>query len=197
VDSLLAGLGAFALVFLSDWQRSSLAARPRARAVPASLILSCAALALLALALFLAVARGPRLNPHPAIRVAAGLLSLPPLCLLVISEFIEVGFATAEAGPPRLTESGTYALCRHPGFWWLFLFLLPLSVAAASLSLLAALPAWAAADLALVIAEDRLFFPRIFGPAYLDYRKRVPFLLPDRRSLSRCVATFRFREKGT
>jgi protein-S-isoprenylcysteine O-methyltransferase Ste14 len=189
---LVCGLASFLLISAADALRAFRPERGATR--PVSVILSCAALGFLGLALWIGAAEAPRLGIHPALRIAALVASAPPLVLLILSEFVEVSFAPMDVSAPRLVESGSYALCRHPGFWWLLLFLAPAAVAAASLSLLISLPAWAAADLALVAAEDRIFFPRIFGPAYLDYRRRTPFLVPNAESMRRAA---RGRPKGT
>jgi hypothetical protein len=62
--------------------------------------------------------------------------------------------------------------------------------ASGSRALLVALPVWTGANLALVALEDRLLFPRLFGDDYAKYSSTVPFLLPSRASIRRCLETF-------
>lgn len=45
-------------------------------------------------------------------------------------------------------------------------------------------------NLFYVVLQDRYTFPRIFSD-YESYQQKVPFLLPNRESLKRCVSTLR------
>jgi protein-S-isoprenylcysteine O-methyltransferase Ste14 len=45
-------------------------------------------------------------------------------------------------------------------------------------------------NLIYIILQDRWIFMEIF-PDYGEYKKTTPFLIPNSRSLRRCVQTFR------
>jgi len=185
---ILIGVFSFALVSISDILRAGTPGRgfgrsaARATAVAASLMALASPLALAAAIVVGILAEG-RIGATAPLRIACAALSIPFIVLLAVSEFVEVRFVGR--GAERVVDSGTYALCRHPGFWW-FTAAAPLVACAAdSADLLAAAPAWAAAEFLLVYAEDRWFFPAIFGPEYDAYKKRTPFLVPDRESARR------------
>lgn len=83
-----------------------------------------------------------------------------------------------------------YALCRHPGvLWfagvyfclWLALRTIPLLVAAIWFSFL---------NFCYIVLQDCYTFPKIFSD-YAAYQKRVPFLIPNGKSLKRCFETFK------
>ncbi len=85
-------------------------------------------------------------------------------------------------GNQTVYDKGPYALCRHPGLWcfvgaYIFLCLgtrLPWHTAALYIAL----------DLALVIAEDKLFFPKTIE-GYDTYKTTTPFLFPTVKSIKR------------
>ena len=75
----------------------------------------------------------------------------------------------------QVYDKGFYALCRHPGV----LFFAGLYV---SLHYAFELPwpdaaLYSTLNLLLAAAEDKWFFPRSIG-GYVEYKKRVPFLIP-------------------
>ena len=126
----------------------------------------------------------PRFDPGLPLRLLGCASGIIALWLLAKSVFLEP-WQARRRGKGSLTRDGTYALSRHPGVLWLFLLLSSLVLASGSLLLLEALPAWTIANLLAALAEDRLFFPKLFGSAYLEYAAEVPFLLPTRESLAR------------
>ena len=72
---------------------------------------------------------------------------------------------------------GSYGTCRHPGFWWLALYMLSLaSLRGFSPSVV---PAFLVIffNFLLIEVQDRYSFPRIFKD-YKAYREKVPFLIP-------------------
>lgn len=85
---------------------------------------------------------------------------------------------------------GMYALCRHPGVLWFALFYLALAGMigtgrAAFDGILLIL--W---NILYVILQDRVIFPKTFSD-YEEYQKTTPFLIPNRKSVKRCVEFFR------
>ncbi|MGH2542568.1 MAG: hypothetical protein ACRDIB_07220, partial [Ardenticatenaceae bacterium] len=96
--------------------------------------------------------------------MAGWLLAFLGGLLAVYSVFLEIPLTLARRRPssahapplsqPKLVQTGTYALCRHPGFWWLLLFLgggvlLANRVGMVQLALL-----WMALQLAVVAIQD-------------------------------------------
>lgn len=80
-------------------------------------------------------------------------------------------------------STGSYGLCRHPGFWWFSIAVVILGARnlAKSTMLIPTLITifiMIAADLLLILIQDCYTFPRILT-GYDEYRKAVPFLLPD------------------
>lgn len=135
-----------------------------------------------------AAACGPALFPASLqVTVPGTILTGASLYLLYRSLYAELPAGTYRAeghGPREVVRTGTYALCRHPGFLWYCGALAGLFLLSRSQWLLCAAPFWITADLGLAAAEDRLVFPRLLA-GYDRYRLDTPFLLPNRRSLSR------------
>ena len=183
VGEILAGAAAFLLVGLSDWAALRGHKALRSIAVAISAVLLCAAFVGLSVG-------GVRFVVPVSLRIAAGVLCLPFVGLLVLSVLIEPTWAAGHTPPfPPLYTRGTYALVRHPGVHWFFFVHSLLALAMASWSLAIAVPCWTGANLALSLVQDRVLFPRIFGPAYTGYRREAPFLIPTRRSLRACCST--------
>ncbi len=155
-------------------------------------VLWVAGAALLVAGALLTVRQPPRVALPIGLRACGWTLAGAFFLLLVYSLFVEVPFvsAYARAGRPgRLVRSGTYALCRHPGVLWLAGTLTGLFLATGSLWLLPALAVWTALDVLYVVLQERLFFPRLFGPAYARYQRDVPMLLPTLQSIRACAGT--------
>lgn len=135
---------------------------------------------------------GASLGLAPVLRIAGLVLCAAFGALLIYSLFIEIPFRRtyAGAGPPdSLVTTGTYGLCRHPGVLWFIGGLAGFAMATDSRLALAAVPIWGGLDIAYAFLQDRYYFPKIFGTAYRHYQRRVPFLVPTRQSLVRCVRT--------
>lgn len=184
---ILIGMGALLLLLVSDWAdcEGRFGARLLAAALSLALLLS-SAVAL--------IARPERLTLSLWVRLPAALAAAVFLFLLVSSLFLEIQLAEGPGGERPLYTRGTYALVRHPGVLWLALLQVTFALAIRSGPLLIASPFWTAANVALVAAEDRIFFPRLFGDAYLRYRKNVPFLLPTISSMKNCIKTYSIKK---
>jgi protein-S-isoprenylcysteine O-methyltransferase Ste14 len=109
--------------------------------------------------------------------------------LLIYSLFIEIPLRSTYidgGADARLVTTGTYALSRHPGVLWFAGLVMSMLLINPSKTTLLAGVAWLSADILLVLVEDIYFFPRMF-PTYSTYQSSTPFLLPNRRSLRRCL----------
>lgn len=181
---VLAGCAGFFLMALSELAE----ARGR-RAVRAALAIG--AFLAFAPAFVLLAATGPRLAIHGVARLGALVLAVPLAWLLFRALVLDLRPARPSPGsavpvapePARgfrpVSERGLYARCRHPGVPALCGFQACLALATSSSGLLVALAPWTACNLALAALEDRLLFPAVFGDAYREYRRRVPFLIPN------------------
>lgn len=105
---------------------------------------------------------------------------------LIYCLFFAVPFGESYTGQPSqartVCDRGVYGLCRHPGvlcFGAMYLF--------AGLATLPTPLLWkglwfSLLNLLYVWFQDRITFPRIFTD-YPAYRKRVPFLIPNKQSI--------------
>lgn len=126
-----------------------------------------------------------------ALRVAAGLLWAAAGFLLVYSLFLELPFTKTYGGAKyssELVDTGTYALCRHPGVLWFGLMFFFFFFATGAVLLIPAGIIWTIIDIVHVYIEDRLFFPRMFS-TYKQYAESTPMLIPNRKSIRRCIST--------
>ena len=156
-------------------------------------ILHGAAVISLGLSLWLAVLQGVPMNWPDWTRGLGWLLTASGALLLIYSVYIEIPLAqrrSAAIHPPaaestpsdRVVCTGTYALCRHPGWWWMVLFLSGLILAANHSGAVLLAATWAVLDLAVIVIQDRHVFPRRFAD-YQRYKVATPFLLPTQTSI--------------
>jgi protein-S-isoprenylcysteine O-methyltransferase Ste14 len=90
--------------------------------------------------------------------------------------------SSAEHSPPRLVTSGWYALVRHPLYLFSTLFMILNPVMTAQWLLLTVM-SLVYFIIGGIIEEQRL--AQEFGDSYLEYRHRVPFLIPALRNPGR------------
>jgi len=117
-------------------------------------------------------------SPLPLLIILAVLL-LALLVLLVYSVFIEIPLMTRQNGHQEsapLYRRGTYAISRHPGFLWLTAIHVMLGLLFREKSVVILLAFMTFCNLALIIFEDLVVFPKIF-PQYAEYRKEVAFFI--------------------
>ena len=107
------------------------------------------------------------------------LIALLSGVLLFWSVFFEIGIEKKKMGlgPMDTVRSGTYSLCRHPGFWWFSIFVAAIGLLRGFSSYLLTILLMIALDLLLILIQDRYTFPTMFH-GYADYKKSVPFLIP-------------------
>ena len=99
--------------------------------------------------------------------------------MLVWTVFFELalGRKKLQAEKTDTVSWGSYGICRHPGFWWLALYMLSMGIVRGFSP--SVVPAFLVIffNFLLVEVQDRYSFPRIFKD-YEAYRKKVPFLIP-------------------
>ena len=120
------------------------------------------------------------------------LLPLPSLLMLYTLVF-ELPFRRTFVGSPSSTDmvtTGTYALIRHPAVLWYLLILASVLLATRSIVLLVALPIWLAMDVVWVLLQERFSLARNF-PDYAIYKHTTPLLVPNRRSVTAFLRSFR------
>lgn len=88
--------------------------------------------------------------------------------------------------PTLLVEHGVYALCRHPGVWWLGLFYLFAWLFSEQELMLRAGIVFTTLDIVYVYWQDRFIFIKTIA-GYEQYQKDTPFLLPNKQSIRRCL----------
>ena len=121
-----------------------------------------------------------------------GLLPLSSL-LMLYTLVLELPFPRTFVGSPSSTDmvtTGTYALMRHPTVLWYLLILASALLATRSWVLLVGMPIWLAMDVGWVLLQERFSLPRNF-PDYATYKRTTPFLIPNRRSLTEFLRSFR------
>jgi protein-S-isoprenylcysteine O-methyltransferase Ste14 len=82
----------------------------------------------------------------------------------------------------KLIKTGLYSLARHPGVIALSMLMISLILVSRSEQILIATPIFILIDILLVVLQDKVFFPRMFE-SYSEYRREIPMLLPNRRSI--------------
>lgn len=97
------------------------------------------------------------------------------LLLLIYSVLVEIPLKGHADG--TLYTKGTYAFCRHPGFWWYTIFTLCVIVYFWYAPIVLVGFGFIACNFLLIVFEDVILFPRLF-PQYGEYKKTTPFLIP-------------------
>lgn len=118
------------------------------------------------------------------------------LLLLIDALFFALPFESTylEVGQkPCVCDFGMYALCRHPGVLWFFLFYLCLGIALYPSKLIYAGMFYSILNLGYVMFQDRWTFPQSFAD-YENYKRTTPFLIPNPRSIRRAFETRRSKQ---
>ena len=119
-------------------------------------------------------------------RLLFGAIGLMFLFFLVYSVLIEV--KKNKMRDDQLVTSGTYALSRHPGVLWLFLYFVFGSLFFANINILIAGIVWTLVNVIYVIIQEKVIFSRIFSN-YENYKEETPMLLPTISSIKKCLDT--------
>jgi len=120
-----------------------------------------------------------------------GIFSLLFLILLIYTLFFALPFSETYvkgSTSPKVCQGGFYALCRHPGVLWFTGFYFCLWLTLKIPLLLPAVIIFSACNVIYVIFQDHWTFPRIFED-YNDYKKHTPFIIPNFKSIKRCLQT--------
>lgn len=125
-------------------------------------------------------------------RICFLVLSVFFLILLIYTLFFALPFEETYVMQEahRTYDKKMYALCRHPGVLWFAGFYGCLWLAFGTKPMLVMAIWFSFLNFCYIVLQDCYTFPKVFSD-YGDYRKRVPFLIPDRKSLKRCMDTFK------
>ena len=180
------GLAGFVLMFAFDWLTATKPDSARSMVGLAGFVMLAASTAIM----FVTTADRSRLLSASGIAFLA--LGMVFFSLLVFSLFIELPKETYGGKDPKhlVVDTGTWALCRHPGVLWFAFGYGCAALASGSKAFALAATVWTAADILYVILQERMIFRKIFTD-YDRYVASTPFLLPSRASISRCFSTLR------
>ena len=119
-------------------------------------------------------------------------LAVFSLLLLIYTLFFALPFEETYIAQDahKTYDKRMYALCRHPGVLWFTGFYFSVWLAFGTMPLLWMAAWYSFLNLCYIILQDFYTFPRIFSD-YRNYKKRVPFLIPNGKSLKRCFETFK------
>lgn len=176
---LAAGVGAFALFILFDINKAQNPARFGGLLFAMGGLLLTGATATL---LF------PLKTPITPLRTAGAFWAVLWLLLLIYVLFfaLPANDVYVADDPLGVCDRGAYALCRHPGGWCLLFGYLGLWFFSGSTRMGVGALLFSSLNFAYIVLQDRWLFP-CYIAGYADYRKRVPFLIPNRNSIARCL----------
>lgn len=156
------------------------------------------AVAALTVALLLAVMSRGR-APVPAFYRGMGAgLALLGGAFTVYTVFIEIPLIWRRTGRARgtLVREGMYAVCRHPGFWGILVFVCGVSLLVPTPRMWRLAVLWVGLELVLVAVQDVWIFPARF-PDYKAYRRETPFLIPRLSGLRAAWVWYRHHAMNT
>ncbi len=126
-----------------------------------------------------------------------GFLAFIFLILLIYTLFFALPFKKTYIdthSSPKVCDSGVYALCRHPGVLWFIGFYLFFGLALNMMLLLLAAFIFSSLNIIYVVFQDRWTFINTFDN-YEKYKINTPFLLPNIKSIKRCLHTLLGKEE--
>lgn len=125
-----------------------------------------------------------------AFKVFFSMLALVAFILMIYSLFFALPFKKTyvEMKEIKLIDTGMWALCRHVGVFWFFFLYLFLWLASGKILMFIAGVIWTSLDVIHVYIQDRWIFPQTI-PEYDKYKLQVPFLIPNKASISRCLSS--------
>lgn len=117
---------------------------------------------------------------HPAALAGLLLSIIAEIYALFFALPFESTYLESEAIP--VVSRGWYAACRHPGFWTLALVYFFLWQFFSTPEMLLAFVVYTLCNFLYIYIQDRFIFPE-YIQGYAEYQKRVPFLIPTKKSL--------------
>ncbi len=126
-----------------------------------------------------------------ALRIVCGVLMGGATFLLIYSLFLELPFVKTygkEEHTNTLVDTGTYALCRHPGVLWFGMLYFFFFFTTGAKLLIPAGIIWTILDIIHIYLQEKIFFPKMF-PKYKNYMKTTPMLIPTISSIRKCLNT--------
>ena len=113
--------------------------------------------------------------------------------LLIYSLFLELPLKGTYISKEKVKTAytkGTYALSRHPGVLWLFLFMLSVFLSSGKINMLIYSFIWTAVNFLYVIWQEKYIFTDQFEN-YKDYQKSTPIIIPDLKSIRMCIKSIK------
>jgi protein-S-isoprenylcysteine O-methyltransferase Ste14 len=123
------------------------------------------------------------------VKLISTVLFIVSAVLLIYSLFLELPFKSTYADDKfngSLVDTGTYALCRHPGVLWLFFLLLFLFFMTGAVMIAVATIIWTSINAVYVYLQEKFFFCTMFSD-YINYQKTTPMLIPNKSSIKKCI----------
>lgn len=118
-------------------------------------------------------------------------IALIGLAFTVYALFFALDFdATYVDGKFKVYDQGVYALCRHPGFYGLFVLYLGLYITYQTQEFLGMFVIFNVLNFLYICFQDKIVFVKVFSD-YAEYKKRVPFLIFNKKSIQECVKLWR------
>lgn len=139
------------------------------------------------------VSNGPGFHPPIVLQILFSILAIISFVIMIYSLFFALPFKKTyvDMGPVELIDTGMWALCRHVWVvWFVFLYIF-CWLASGKMMMFYAGVIWTVFNVIHVYIQDRWIFPHTL-PGYYRYKKEVPFLIPTRKSIRRCLDTFRY-----
>lgn len=131
------------------------------------------------------------INPSYIVKIGSGFFCAIFTFLLIYSLFLELPFIKTYGKNQhnnKLVDTGTYALCRHPGVLWFgFAFLFLFLTTGRNFVIYAGI-IWTVFDILYVYLQEKYIFNKMF-PEYYTYKKTTPMLIPTRKSTRKCFLT--------
>lgn len=113
--------------------------------------------------------------------------------LLIYTLFFALPFKSTyveECKERKAYTEGVYALCRHPGVLWYTGMYLGVAGMIGSPKALLQSGIFVLWNVGYIVLQDKLIFPKTFVN-YEEYKKAAPFLIPNKKSLERCLKTIK------
>lgn len=129
--------------------------------------------------------------PWAAEKIAYTAVALLFFVLLIYTLFFALPFRETyveDGGMRTAYTKGVYGLCRHPGVLWFAGFYFFLAAVAGGTDSFFFAGCLTGFNICYVIFQDLWTFPQTFSN-YGEYKKKTPFLIPNRASIRVCLKT--------